>query len=145
MPNGQRFYLCILLHELAHLLRRTGSRTRNEHYINITPPASLNVPEDIKRNSERIELLSAKGEAGFELEVKIFGCIITKLNPEAADAIISIGNESLKEFQPSFMKILETYNSATIELHRDDGSLQLGQYLMRYTDDFHTIIKRIEF
>ena len=135
----------ILLHELAHLLRRIGARTRHEHFTNITPPSNFKFSEETRRKSERIQLLNTKGEAGFEMEINIFGTVITKLNLEAAEAIINIGNEPLEQFQPRLMDMLENYSSPVIELHRDNEGLQLGQCLMRYTDSFHTIVKHIEF
>lgn len=104
------FYI-ILLHELAHLLRRinctTFQQARNTLILTSMEEDSKQAIEDDFKTEREWE--GAKGKAGFMFEKMIFREIITAICIEAADYFVYCNeNITLEEFSRVFQNIQKT-------------------------------------
>ena len=128
-PRVRAAIYVTLIHELAHYLRRQGLIKRKEFLEISTPPSEIENTEadklfDCSKGSSR-KFKNIKGEAGYAIEMKLFGERVRNLNDGAGQLLLDLGDSSIEDFKKKFKKINENNSGDILILKRDDEFIQL--------------------
>ena len=115
------YRLIILIHEIAHMSARMNCNSAKQCIEYDSDESSFAELPLIKTNQEN------KPESGYQLEKRIFGCVLKKLNTIAAEFLMDINNWSLCDFQSQFQQL----NSQQI---KSDGTT-IESIRMRVNDE----------
>ena len=96
------FRLVILIHEIGHLAVRLKCSSFQEFLEYKSSECSFEESPRPKKKSRKISLIP---ESGFELEEKIFGNRLKKLNSLAAEFIMDSNNWLTENFQKTFKRL----------------------------------------
>ena len=138
-PRVRAAIYVTLIHELAHYLRRQGLIKRKEFLEISTPPSEIENTEaeklfDCSKGSSR-KFKNIKGEAGYAIEMKLFGERVRNLNDEAGQLLLDLGDSSIEDFKKKFKKINENNSGDILILKRDDEFIQLYPCPIRSYDN----------
>ena len=115
------YRLIILIHEIGHMSARMNCNSAKQCIEYDSDESSFAELPLIKTNQEN------KPESGYQLEKRIFGCVLKKLNTIAAEFLMDINNWSLCDFQSQFQQL----NSQQI---KSDGTI-IESIRMRSNDE----------
>ena len=136
-PRVRAAIYVTLLHEMAHYLRRHGLSKRREFLENCPPSSEIENTEEGKFSDFQsfTNLKNTQGEAGYEIEKKIFGERVRNLNDEAGQLLFDLGDSSIENFKKNFKKTNENNSGDILILKRDDEFIQLYPCPIRNYDN----------